>query len=62
MRKHHTFVRQELSRLDDAALGKLADACAFGTVANPIRVMTAEHDSVGELIAEIGQLTSDTSP
>ena len=35
----------------------------FGTVANPIAMMTQEHDAAGALIAEIRQLASDfTAP
>ncbi len=30
----------------------------FGTVANPIAMMTAEHDAAGELLAEISKLSS----
>lgn len=46
----------------EAALGKPLIVSAFGTVANPIRVMTAEHDSAGTLMAEIRQLTSGYTP
>lgn len=35
----------------------------FGTVANPIRMMTAEHDAAGALLAEIRRLSSNfTTP
>jgi len=46
----------------EAALGKPLGACAFGTVGNPIRVMTAEHDSAGTLLADIRRLTSGYTP
>jgi regulator of cell morphogenesis and NO signaling len=36
--------------------GPLPHGC-FGTVANPISMMTAEHDAAGELMAEIRQLS-----
>ncbi len=31
----------------------------FGTVQNPIRMMNAEHDDVGDLLSEMRQVTSD---
>ncbi len=34
----------------------------FGTVANPIEMMTQEHDAAGALLAEIKQLSSDFTP
>lgn len=34
----------------------------FGTVRNPIRVMMAEHDSAGETLAEIRELSGDYTP
>jgi regulator of cell morphogenesis and NO signaling len=40
----------------------LPDAC-FGTVANPIEMMTSEHEAAGELLAEIQRLSDDfTTP
>lgn len=52
-----------IARLEhEAALGNPVGACAFGSVANPIRVMTAEHDSAGTLVAEIRRLTSGYTP
>lgn len=40
----------------------LPDAC-FGTVANPIGMMTSEHDAAGELLAEIQRLSDNfTTP
>jgi regulator of cell morphogenesis and NO signaling len=35
-----------------AAEGEVPDAC-FGTVANPIAMMTSEHDAAGALLAEL---------
>ncbi len=40
------------------ALGRQAQF-PFGTLANPIRMMLAEHDTVGELIARIRATTGD---
>ena len=34
----------------------------FGTITNPIRMMTQEHDGAGELLAEIRQLSSHFTP
>ncbi len=34
----------------------------FGTVANPIAMMTQEHDAAGALMAEIRQLSQDFTP
>jgi len=34
----------------------------FGTVANPIAMMTQEHDAAGTLMAEIRQLSGDYNP
>ena len=34
----------------------------FGTVVNPIRVMTGEHEAVGETLAKIRQVTGDYAP
>jgi regulator of cell morphogenesis and NO signaling len=40
-----------------ASNGPRPQSC-FGTVANPIAMMTAEHDAAGELLAEISKLSS----
>ena len=39
-----------------ASGGAIPDAC-FGTVANPIAMMTSEHDAAGRLLAEIDLLS-----
>ena len=38
-----------------------AEAC-FGTVANPVRAMQAEHEAVGDILREIRILTHDFTP
>lgn len=48
----------ERSKLEGAAK---PHGC-FGTVANPIAMMTQEHDAAGTLMAEIRQLSSDYTP
>jgi regulator of cell morphogenesis and NO signaling len=40
-----------------AALGMIAPQSCFGTVANPISMMTQEHDAAGILLAEIRRLS-----
>jgi regulator of cell morphogenesis and NO signaling len=37
--------------------GEVSSSC-FGTVANPIRVMMMEHESVGEILVELRRVTS----
>jgi regulator of cell morphogenesis and NO signaling len=34
----------------------------FGTVANPIRMMMAEHDSAGDVLREIRTASNDYTP
>ncbi len=34
----------------------------FGTIKNPIRMMEVEHESAGDILAEIGSLTNNYSP
>lgn len=34
----------------------------FGTVANPVRVMMTEHETAGEILAELRDLTRDYTP
>jgi regulator of cell morphogenesis and NO signaling len=41
--------------------GATPESC-FGTVANPIRMMTQEHDGAGELLAELRQLSGNFTP
>ena len=45
-------------------LAAAAEAPAFhcGTLANPIRVMEADHDRAGELLADLRRLTDDYAP
>ncbi len=44
-----------------AGRGAKPQSC-FGTITNPIRMMTQEHDGAGELLAEIRQLSSHYTP
>ena len=43
------------------ATGARPHSC-FGTVANPIAMMTQEHDDAGELLAQIKQLSGNYTP
>jgi regulator of cell morphogenesis and NO signaling len=36
--------------------------CCFGTVQNPIRVMLAEHEAVGDILSNLRTTTSDYTP
>ena len=52
-----------IAALEEASLGRTArPAAAFGTVANPIHMMEAEHEFVGDAMAEIRHLTNDYAP
>ncbi|UWZ85047.1 iron-sulfur cluster repair di-iron protein [Occallatibacter riparius] len=42
--------------------GQPAPRGCFGTVSNPIAMMTSEHDSAGTLMAEIRKLSGDYTP
>jgi regulator of cell morphogenesis and NO signaling len=44
----------------EASTGALSFHC--GALRNPISVMLAEHDAVGDLLARLRQLTSDYAP
>ncbi len=44
------------------AQGQPAPRGCFGTVSNPIAMMTSEHDSAGALMAEIRKLSGDYTP
>jgi regulator of cell morphogenesis and NO signaling len=37
-------------------------ACCFGTVENPIRVMLAEHEAVGDILKDLRNTTGDYTP
>ena len=41
---------------------KSAEQPFFGSIKNPIRMMEAEHESAGDLLAEIGELTNNYNP
>lgn len=58
MAKEEQVLFPWIQRLGDAAAqGAPAPAAPFGTVGNPIRMMEMEHESAGDAMAEIRQLT-----
>jgi len=48
--------------LERAETGGPAPIPFFGTVKNPVRMMMMEHDRVGELLAELRQVTAGYAP
>ena len=45
------------------AIGAAKPCCCFGTVTNPIAMMTQEHDAAGAILAEVRRLSHDfTAP
>ena len=61
--KEEMILFPHIARLERAmAEGQPAPKAGFGTVSNPIAIMTREHDSAGELMAEIRRLSSDYTP
>lgn len=60
MMKEEQILFPFIVRLDEAAQrGGPAPAIPFGTVANPIHMMEAEHESAGSAMAQIRELTAD---
>lgn len=61
--KEELILFPHISRLEKAVHeNKPKPQGCFGTVANPIAMMTREHDSAGALIAEIRKLSLDFTP
>jgi regulator of cell morphogenesis and NO signaling len=61
--KEEMILFPHIARLERAAAeGAEAPKGGFGTVANPIAMMTREHDSAGALMAEIRELSKDFTP
>lgn len=44
------------------ANGKTLEPTPFGSIANPIRMMEVEHDSAGDLLKQIAQLSNNYMP
>jgi regulator of cell morphogenesis and NO signaling len=61
--KEEMILFPHIVRLERAAAeGRPAPAAGFGTVSNPVAMMTQEHDAAGTLLAEIRQLSNDYTP
>jgi regulator of cell morphogenesis and NO signaling len=60
MLKEEQVLFPYVDQMEEAAAG-LRDAPTpfFGTVKNPVRMMMLEHDRVGELLADLRQVTED---
>ena len=60
MFKEEQILFPYIIELEKAAnLGRPAASSCFGTVNNPIRMMMMEHDTAGDILREMRQLTSD---
>lgn len=65
--RQHMFKEEQVLfpyvlELDKAAtLGRQLPSSCFGTVNNPIRMMTTEHDNAGEILREVRRVTSNYS-
>lgn len=61
--KEELILFPHISRLEKAIHGnKPKPQGCFGTVANPIAMMTREHDAAGSLMADIRKLSLDFTP
>jgi regulator of cell morphogenesis and NO signaling len=61
--KEELILFPHISRLEKAVQeNKPKPQGCFGTVANPIAMMTREHDSAGALMAELRKLSQDFAP
>jgi regulator of cell morphogenesis and NO signaling len=63
MRKEEMILFPWIQRTEAARAGAAAaPASCFGSVANPISVMEAEHEFAGQALLELRRLTSDYTP
>lgn len=63
MAKEEMILFPHIARLERAfANGEPAPRVGFGTVKNPIEMMSREHDAAGAIMAEIRTLTKDFTP
>lgn len=61
--KEELILFPHIVRLEHAeSSGEPKPSGCFGTIANPIAMMTQEHDAAGTLMAEIRQLSHDFAP
>jgi regulator of cell morphogenesis and NO signaling len=63
MLKEEQILFPYVTQMEEAAKGhRAAPTPFFGTVKNPVRKMMAEHDRVGELLAQLRSVTADYTP
>jgi regulator of cell morphogenesis and NO signaling len=61
--KEENILFPYIAELEGAlATGRALPSSCFGTVANPIAMMTSEHDAAGVLLAEIQRLSDRFTP
>jgi len=59
MLKEEHILFPYVDELEEAENGGPAPTPFFGTVKNPVRMLMMEHDRVGELLAELRQVTTE---
>lgn len=63
MLKEEQILFPYVTQMEEAAEGRrTAPTPFFGTVKNPVRKMMAEHDRVGELLAQLREVTEQYTP
>jgi regulator of cell morphogenesis and NO signaling len=63
MAKEEMVLFPHIARLDRAAAnGEAAPRSGFGTVKNPIEMMSREHDAAGQIMVDIRALSKDYTP
>lgn len=63
MLKEEQVLFPYINRIEDAvSKGRSLEPPFFVTVQNPVRMMMREHDTAGELLAEMQRITNDYSP
>ena len=62
MQKEEMVLFPYIKELAKSSVNEPASPPPFGTVANPIRMMEAEHENAGNLLKEISELSNDYTP
>ena len=63
MQKEEFILFPHVKRLEASEIANISvPRPAFGTVTNPIRMMSVEHDSAGDILREIRRTTSNFTP
>lgn len=60
--KEEAILFPYIVKLERSSAGAAAPHACFGTVANPIAMMTQEHDAAGEILARMRSLSSNFVP